>query len=97
MSNEVFEEEPYTLECVPDQYMTQEMWNKIIHINPAVPYLVPDRFKTQEICIKVLKVGMWQVLEHVPDYFKTQDMCDKIVKKCPSRLVRDTTTNKIMT
>ena len=87
MCNEAFEEEPYTLEFVLDQYITQEISNEIMRINLAVLYLVPDHFKIQEMCIKALKVGTWRVLEDVPDCFKTHEMCDKTVGKCPFSLL----------
>ena len=87
MCNEAFEEEPYTLEFVLDQYIMQEISNEIMRINLAVLYLVPDHFKIQEMCIKALKVGTWRVLEDVPDCFKTHEMCDKTVGKCPFSLL----------
>ena len=84
---EKFEEEPYTLECVPDQYITQEMCDTGMCINPASAFfLIPDHFKTQGMCIKAVEVDPWS-LEYVPDCFKTQEMCDKAVRKYPSSLM----------
>ena len=61
---------PYTLTCVPEQYMAQEMCNMVMHINPAAFFVVPVHFKAQEMCDKAVQVDPWQ-LESIPDHFKT--------------------------
>ena len=46
---------PCALWCVPDQYKTQEMCNKVVEENPRVLELVPDQFVTQEMCKEAVK------------------------------------------
>ena len=51
MCNEAFEEEPYMLESVPDQYITQEMCNEIMHIWSQPIFLIPNRLKHKRCAI----------------------------------------------
>ena len=44
------EEEPYTLECVSDQYITQEICNKALRRKPYVLDYDSGDLKTQELC-----------------------------------------------
>ena len=42
----------WTLEFVPDWYMTQKMCDKDVNIHPSTIEYVPDQFKDQEMCDK---------------------------------------------
>ena len=86
MCNEAFEEEPYTLECVPDQYIMQEMCERVVGDYPWELEDVPDKCKTQDM--RERAVGNYPyLLEFVPDKCKTQEMCNKVMKKRPWLLI----------
>ena len=82
MCNEAVVRIPYTLACVPDQYMTQEICYEAMGINLAAFFIVSVHFKTKGMPIKAVEVDTWQ-LESVPDQFKTLEMCDKTVREDP--------------
>ena len=67
---------------VPDQYKTQEMWNKAVQRYPWALRYVPDQYKTQEMCNKAVEKSP-RMLEHVPDQFVTQQMCNEAVQMVP--------------
>ena len=61
----------WLLGYVPDQFKTQEMWNKSV-----------QKFKTQEMWNKSVQSVPW-MLKLVPDQYKTQEMCNKAVQRVP--------------
>ena len=79
MCTEAVGKNPYTLDYVPDHFITQKMCNEAMCKYPAIFFIVPDRFKTQEIYIKAVEVDPWQ-LDDVPDHFKAQGMCNRAAK-----------------
>ena len=70
---------------VPDQFKTQEMWNKTVQSYPWALKYVPDQYKTQEMCNEAVEKKP-RVLRFVPDQFVTQEMWHKAVKKKPEVL-----------
>ena len=70
---------------VPDQFKTQEMWNKTVQSYPWALKCVPDQYKTQEMCNEAEQSDP-EVLEYVPDQYKTQEMWHKKYKVILGRL-----------
>ena len=67
---------------VPDQYKTQEMWNREVQRDPWRLKQVPDQYKTQEMCNETVQ-RVPRVLKFVPDQFVTQEMCNEAVQSNP--------------
>ena len=62
---------PYLLRYLPDQYKTQQMWDKAILENGGALKAVPDCYKNQETCNKAVD-NYLHALEFVPECYKTQ-------------------------
>ena len=54
MCKKVVEDDPYTLEFVPD-HLNMKMCNKAVRIEPPSLVYIPYHFKTQDICDKTVK------------------------------------------
>ena len=68
----------FVFDPVPDQYKSQEMWNKAADDNANALEFVPDQYKTQEMCDRVVSEDSFSI-RYVPDQCKTQKICDKVV------------------
>ena len=71
MCEKAFEENPYTLEEVPDHFKSQELCERVVEEDPELLECVPDHFKTQEMCDGVVGEDPYS-LQYVPDWFVTQ-------------------------
>ena len=59
---------------------TQEICNKVVHIEPRSLEFVPDLFKTEEMCNEAVEADPY-TLRYVPVHLRTQEMCIKVVEK----------------
>ena len=71
MCKRAVEDEPDTLEFVPNHLKTQEMCNKAVEECPYMLEDVPFQFKTQKMCNAVV-MGDSLLLRYVSDWFVTQ-------------------------
>ena len=67
---------------VPNQFKTQEMWNREVQSDPWMFEYVPDQHKAQEMCNEAVKKSP-EVLSFVADQYKTQEMCNEAVQSDP--------------
>ena len=58
MCKHAVEKLPYLLGYVPDQYKTQQMWNKGILENGGTLKSVPRGYKNQEMCNEAVGIGI---------------------------------------
>ena len=70
MCNQAVRSNPWLL-FFPDQYITQEMCNKVVNTMPKVFRCIPDHFKTQDMCKKALEKDS-DMLKYVSDHFKVR-------------------------
>ena len=82
MCERAVEDEPETLEYVPDHLKTQEMCDEAVGRESYTLRYVPDHLKTQEMYEKVIHVRPEKFFK-IPDRFKTQEMCIRVVKMGP--------------
>ena len=82
MCERAVEDEPETLEYVPDHLKTQEMCDEAVGRESYTLRYVPDHLKTQEMYEKVIHVRPEKFFK-IPDHFKTQEMCIRVVKMGP--------------
>ena len=72
MCERVVEEEPETLEYVPNHFKIQTMCEKVVENEPYSLKFVSDHFKMQEICDKAVRDDSYP-LQYVPDWFVTRE------------------------
>ena len=75
MCEKAVEDEPESLEFVPDYLKTKKMCNKAVRTESLSLAYIPDHFKTQEICDKTVK-DYSSSLQFVPDWFVTRQGVD---------------------
>ena len=78
MCNRATLENGRTLESVPNQYKTQQMWNKAVNNYAHALKPVLDWYKTQGMCIKAVDNNP-STIKYVLDQFKTQEMCIRLI------------------
>ena len=79
MCERAVEENPYTLEFVPDHLKTKIMRERAVEEKPCTLEFVLDHLKTKEMCEKAVEEKPY-ILEFVPDHLKTKEMCEKAVE-----------------
>ena len=67
------EDEPETLEYVPDHLKTEDISKDAVRREPYPLGHVPDHLKAKKMCEKVIEEDPW--LYPVPDCFNTKRMC----------------------
>ena len=73
-------EDPWLLEFVPGEAITQEMCNVAVKEDPWLLEYVPDHLKTREMCVVAVKEDPW-LIQYIPDCFKTREMCNKAIEE----------------
>ena len=74
MCKRAVEEDPYTLEFVPDHFKTPEICERAVNAYLWVLEFVPMDISTQEMCTKSVKKRPWSLI-YVPDhYVRLQEM-----------------------
>ena len=61
-----YEKDLLSIWFLPDQFVTQEMWNIAKQRDPWMFEHILDQYKTQEMCNEAVRRNPW-MLEHVPD------------------------------
>ena len=69
---------PFVIRYVPDQYKTEEIYDKVILENDGRLRFVPDCYKNQKMYDKAVDNDD-HALEFVPDCYKTPKICHKAV------------------
>ena len=73
---------PFVIRYVPDQYKTEQMFDKAILENESLES-VPDGHKNQAMCNKAVD-NYPHALTFFPICYITQNMCDKAVNTHPT-------------
>ena len=60
------------LNFVPDQYKTQEMYNKAVEGGPGMLEFIADHFTTQDMCEKAVSDYPFALLDFVLHEHKTR-------------------------
>ena len=76
------EEDPSSLEYVPDCLKTQGVFEIAIEKDPSSLEYVPDHLKIQRMCERAVEKDP-SSLEYVPDHLKTHETCNEAVQKIP--------------
>ena len=79
------EDEPETLEYVPNYFKTQKMCERTVEDDPDTLRFVPDHLKTQGMCERAIKEDSYN-LKFVPDRFKMPEMSNEAVAQFPYAL-----------
>ena len=72
MHEKTVEDEPETLEYVPNHFKTQGICERAVENEPYSLKCVPDHFKMQEICNKTVRDNPYS-LQYVPNWFVTRE------------------------
>ena len=75
----------FIFDCIPDQYETEEMCDRVFSKDPFLILYCPDKHKTQEMCEKIISGDLFS-LRCVPDYNKSEQMCEEAVDDCLAAL-----------
>ena len=74
MCDKAVEKASVSVEYVPYEYKTKQMWERVFEDNPNLLDCVPDQYKAQEMCERVL-LEEPVTLEYVLDcYVKLEGM-----------------------
>ena len=80
LCEKVAEEQPWSLEYVPDKLKTQKVceknFKKVEKNGSCYLRYTPNDLMFRGMCEKILGKDSWS-LEYVPDNLKTQEMCKK--------------------
>ena len=82
----IVEKEPWLLGCIPDHFMTQEMYDKAVRTWPSSLEHIPNHLKIQGMCEMTNEVPPY-MLRLILDHLKIQKMCEKAVEVDPWLLI----------
>ena len=72
-------EDPWLLEFVPEEAITQEMSVVAVKEDPWMLEVVPDNLKTREMCNEAVEQDIW-LIQYIPDRYKTREICEKAME-----------------